>query len=161
MIHTLSLEKFENNIKSLVKALKVNCRLLASCGETESSILANLLRLLKKYPSSGFNSYIRRFQVKYESLVEDGHWDTKSELGYFFRTLRRFVRIEDSLSPMDAISLRFPFKALTNDLMLLSNFSKESDNHHQSGPMAWKLLTTKILRGVKQGICRAQNIIYT
>ena len=91
MIHTLSLEKFDNNIKSLVKALKGNRKLLASCGESESSILANLLRVLKKSSSSEFNSYIRRFLdkhdyvtnidlddfmsnivMKYESLVEDG-----------------------------------------------------------------------------------------
>ena len=38
---------------------------------------------------------------------------------------------------------------------------KESDNHHQSGPLAWKLHTTKILRGVKQGIICAQNMIHT
>ena len=98
MIQTLSLEKSVNNIKSLVKALKGNRKLLASCGESESSILANLLRLLKKYPSSEFNSYIGRFQekyddgtnidlynfmrdiiMKYESLVEDGQWDSKYE----------------------------------------------------------------------------------
>ena len=97
MIHTLSLEKFDNSIKSLVKALKGNCKLLASCVESESSILANLLRVLKKFPSSEFNSYIGRFWekyddgtnidldefmrniiMKYESLVEDGQWDTKS-----------------------------------------------------------------------------------
>ena len=98
MIHTISLEKFDNNIKSLVKALKVNCKLLASCRESESSIISNLLRVLKKSPSSEFNIYIGRFQykydddtnidlddfmrniiMKYESLVEDGQWDTKSE----------------------------------------------------------------------------------
>ena len=66
MIHTFSLEKFENSIKSLVKALKGNCKLLASCGESESSILANLLRVLKKSPSSEFNIYIGRFQDKYD-----------------------------------------------------------------------------------------------
>ena len=98
MIHTLSLKKFDNNIKSLVKALKGNRKFLASCGESKSSILANLLRVLKKSPSSEFNGYIKRFQdkydngtnidldnfmrdiiMKYESLVEDGQWDTKSE----------------------------------------------------------------------------------
>ena len=52
MIHTIYLEKFDNNIKSLVKALKENRKLLASCGESESSILANILRVLKKSPSS-------------------------------------------------------------------------------------------------------------
>ena len=35
--------------------------------------------------------------------------------------------------------------------------AKESDNHHQSGPLACKLLTTKILRGVKQVICCAKT----
>ena len=98
MIHTISLEKFDNNIKLLVKALKGNRKLLASCGESESSIIANLLRVLNKSPSSEFNSYIERFQEKYddgknidlddfirdiimiyESLVEYGQWDTKPE----------------------------------------------------------------------------------
>ena len=61
MIHALSLEKFDKNIKSLVKALKGNSKLLASSGESESSILANILRVLNKSPSSEFNSYIGRF----------------------------------------------------------------------------------------------------
>ena len=91
MIHALSLEKFENNIKSLVKYLKGNCKLLASFRESKSSILTNLLRVLKKPQKPEFNSYIGRFQdkyddgtnihldnlihkivMKYESLVEDG-----------------------------------------------------------------------------------------
>ena len=98
MIHTLSLDNFYNNIKSLVKALKVNPKLISSCGESGSSILANFLGVLKKFPSSEFKSYIERFQekyedstnidldnlicevvMKYESFVEDGQWDTKSE----------------------------------------------------------------------------------
>ena len=62
----VSLENFDNNIKSSVKALKGNRKLLASCGESESSILANLLRVLKKSPSSEFNSYIGRFQENYD-----------------------------------------------------------------------------------------------
>ena len=98
MIHTLSLNFFDNNIKSLVKALKRNCKLLASFGGSESSILTNILRVLKKSPGSEFNSYIGSFQdkyddgkiidlenfmrdiiMKYESLVKYGQWDTKSE----------------------------------------------------------------------------------
>ena len=98
MIHNISLEKLDNKIKSLVKTLKGNCKLLASCGEIKSSILANLLRVLKKSPSSEFNSYIKCFQDKYddgtnidlddfirdivmnyESLVEDRQWNKKSE----------------------------------------------------------------------------------
>ena len=67
MIHTLSLERFDNNIKSLVKALKGNCNLLASYRESESSIIANLLIVLKKSPSYEFNSYIRSFQYKYNN----------------------------------------------------------------------------------------------
>ena len=66
MIHTLYLEKFDKKIKSLVKALKGNHKLLASCGESESSILANLLIVPKKLPNSEFNSYIRHFQDKYD-----------------------------------------------------------------------------------------------
>ena len=98
MLHTRSLEKFDNNIKSLVKALKGNRKLIASIGESESSILTNLLRVLNKYQSSEFNSCIGRFQdkyddgtnidldnfmheivMKYESVVKDVQWDTKSE----------------------------------------------------------------------------------
>ena len=66
MTHTIYLENFDNNIKSLVKKIKGNCKVLASCGESEPSILANLLIILKKSPSSKFNSYISRFQVKYD-----------------------------------------------------------------------------------------------
>ena len=98
MIHTFSLEKFDKNTKSLVKYLKGNRNLLKPCGESESSILANLPRVKEKSPSSEFKSYIGRFQekyddgtnidlenfmrgivMKYESLVEDRQWDTKSE----------------------------------------------------------------------------------
>ena len=35
--------------------------------------------------------------------------------------------------------------------------AKESDNHHWSGPLDWKLITTNILRGAKQGICRTKT----
>ena len=91
MINKISLLKFDNNIKSLVKALKLNPKILASCGESKSSIITNILRVLNKSSSSEFNSYIGRFQekyddstnidldefmrdivMKYESLVEDG-----------------------------------------------------------------------------------------
>ena len=82
----------------MVKALEGNRKLLASYREIESSILANLLIVLKKSPSSEFKSYIGRFQekyddgtnidlynfmrkivMKYESLMEDGQWDIKTE----------------------------------------------------------------------------------
>ena len=38
--------------------------------------------------------------------------------------------------------------------------AEESDNHHRSRPLVWKLLTTNILRGVKQGIHHAQNMVH-
>ena len=46
IIHTLSLKNFYNNIQPLVKAIKVNRKLLASCGERKSSISSNVLRVL-------------------------------------------------------------------------------------------------------------------
>ena len=68
--------------------------LLASCRESKSSIIKNFLRVLNKSPSSESNSYIGRFQgkyddgtnidlddfirdivMKYESLVEDRQWE--------------------------------------------------------------------------------------
>ena len=80
MIHTLSLEKFDNNIKSLVKTFRGNHKVLSSSRESESSIIANILRVLKKSPSSEFNNYIERFQEKYE----DG---TKIDLEDFMRDI--------------------------------------------------------------------------
>ena len=96
MIHTLSLDNFDNNINSLVKALKGNRKLLAFYGESESSILTDILIVLKKSQNSEFNSYISHFQdkyyystnidlddlmckiiVKYDSVVKDGQWDTE------------------------------------------------------------------------------------
>ena len=38
--------------------------------------------------------------------------------------------------------------------------AKESNNHHQSGPLDWELVTTRILRQVKQVIRCAQNMIH-
>ena len=69
MIHTRSLENFYNNIKSLVKASKINGKLLASCGEIESSILANMFRVREKSPRSEFNNIIGRFQDKYDDIT--------------------------------------------------------------------------------------------
>ena len=98
MIHTLYLEIINNKINALVKDLKWNLKLLVSCGESEPSILANLFRVLKKSPSSEFNTYIGQFQdkyddgtntdiddfmrdivVKYKSLVEGEQRDIKPE----------------------------------------------------------------------------------
>ena len=117
MIHTLFLEKLDNNIKSLVKDIKVNCKILASCEESESSILADLLKVLKKSPSSEFNSYIKHFWgkydnvtsidlddficniiMKYESLVEDEKWDTKSE---------KYVSILALISQIEELKILF------------------------------------------------------
>ena len=94
MIQKLSLEKFDNNIMSLVESLKENCKLLSSCGECESSIIANILWVIKKYPNNGrfqdkynnvtnihLDNFMRNIWVKYESLVEDGQWDKKSRKG--------------------------------------------------------------------------------
>ena len=81
MIRNISLVEFDNNIKSFVKVLKVNRKLLASCGESESSILANLLRVLKKSPSSEYNSYIGRFQEEYDG-------GTNIDLDYFMTMSR-------------------------------------------------------------------------
>ena len=39
--------------------------------------------------------------------------------------------------------------------------AKESNKHRQSAPLAWNLITTNILRGVKQGTGRAKNMIHT
>ena len=61
IIHALSLEKFYSIINSLVKYLKGNRKLVASFGESDSSIIANVLSVLKKFPRSKFNSYIGRF----------------------------------------------------------------------------------------------------
>ena len=109
MIHELSLEKFYNNIKSLVKYLKVNHKILASCVESKSLILANILQVLKKSPDSKFNSYIGQFRnkyddgtnsdldnfigeivIKYKSWVEDGQWSKTSEKYVEILYLKRF-----------------------------------------------------------------------
>ena len=76
----LYLEKFYNNIKSLVKALKGNRRILASCGESKSSILENLLKVLEKPQMSKFNIYLAHFQEKYDI-------GTNIYLDYFMRDI--------------------------------------------------------------------------
>ena len=87
MIHMLSLGKFDNSIKSLVKYLKVNRNLLASCGESESSIPENILRVLKKSPSSKFNSYIGLFQDKYNNGTTIDLEDLMSDIVFKYKSL--------------------------------------------------------------------------
>ena len=48
----------------------------------------------------------------------------------------------------------------SRDELAQNLLSEEIDNHHQFGPLAWKVLTTNILRGIKKGICCAKNIIH-
>ena len=48
----------------------------------------------------------------------------------------------------------------SNDESAQDLLTKESDNHHRYGPLAWKLITANILCGAKQGICRAQKMIH-
>ena len=77
-----------------------------------------------------------------------------------------YQALEIATQPTDNIK-KLKFRGLYTWLFNSSDESaqdflaEESDNHHRSGPLAWKLLTTNILRGVKQGICRAQNMIHT
>ena len=77
-----------------------------------------------------------------------------------------YQALEISTQPPDIIK-KLKFRGLYTWLFNSSDESaqdflaEESDNHHRSGPLAWKLLTTKILRGVKQGISHAQNMIHT
>ena len=95
--------------------MKLNRKLLASCRESESSIITNLPRVLRKFPNPEFNSYIGHFQntyddvtnidlddfmrkivMKYESLIEDGQGDTKSE---------RYVEILDLTSQIQELKI--------------------------------------------------------
>ena len=145
MIHELSLAKFDNNIKSLVKALKVNRKLLASCRESESSILTNLIFVLKKYPSSEFNSYMRQFLkiyndgtnidldyfmrdivVKYESLFEDGQLDTKSE---------KYVKIHTLTSQIQEFKILFLKQSTLKERNKIKNGGNNSVNN---GGSSWK-----------------------
>ena len=66
-----------------------------------------------------------------------------------------YQALEISTQPTDNIK-KLKFSGLYNWLFNSSGelaqdpLAKESDNHHRSRPLAWKLLTTKILRGIKQ-----------
>lgn len=146
MIHTLSLETFDNNIKLMVKALKGNRKILASCGESESSILANLLRVLKTSPNPEFNSYIGRFQdkyddgtnidlddfmndivIKYETLIEDGQWEVKSEKDVEILALNCKI---DELKTLFAKQSSYRDKSGTN-------------NNNKPGFKSWKAIAPK------------------
>ena len=107
----ISFQIFDQYLNVVVKDLKGDHKILASCGESESSILANVLGALKESPSSELTRYIERFQdkydnstkidldnwmrkivMKYESLVEDAQWDTKSEKDFEILALASHIQ---------------------------------------------------------------------
>ena len=65
-----------------------------------------------------------------------------------------------STQPTDNIK-KLKFRGLhtwlfnSSDKLAQDFLAKESDNHHRSRPLVWKLLTPTKLRGVKQGVCCA------
>ena len=154
MIHTLSLEKFDNNIKSLVKTLKGDRNLLASCGEIEPLILANILRVPKKPPSYKYNNYIRKFQdkynngtsidlgnlmrnivTKYESLVKDRQWDTISE---------KYVEIIALTSQIQELKILFAKKSTFQRINRNNNsVNNSSNNSSNNGGRSWKTINPK------------------
>ena len=74
--------------------------------------------------------------------------------------------LEISTQPTDNIKkLKFHglYTCLFNsiDESAQDSLAGEIYNRHWSGPLAWKIFTTQILNGVKQGIRRAQNMIHT
>ena len=77
-----------------------------------------------------------------------------------------YQALEIATQPTDNIK-KLKFCGLYTWLFNLSDelaqdfLAEESDNYHRSGPLAWKLLTKNILRGVKQVIRRAKNMIHT
>ena len=77
-----------------------------------------------------------------------------------------YQALEIATQPTDNTK-RLKFRGLytwifnSSDELAQDFLAEESNNNHRSRPLAWKLLTTEILRGMKQGTCRAQNMIHT
>ena len=76
-------------------------------------------------------------------------------------TIETYYRdLEISTLPTDNIQ-KLKFLSLCSWIFGSSNESdqyflaKERNNRYRSGPLAWKLITTKILRGVKHVVCYA------
>ena len=53
-MHTLILDKFNNNINDLIDTVVNNKAVLESCGETDNSITLNLFRNLEEAPCEEF-----------------------------------------------------------------------------------------------------------
>ena len=113
--------------------------------------------------------------------IENMVWITSlvfTELGTYYNIAKAFEQVKIDTIEIDYQALevatqltdnikKIKFRGLYTWLFNSSDESsqdllaKEINNHHRSRPLAWKLLTTKILRGVKQGIRRSQNMIHT
>ena len=139
MIYTQSLEKFDNNINELVRALKGIHKLLESCGEIESLIQENLLQVSKKFPSSKFSWFIKLFQykykdgtnihlnnfmrdilIKYKSSVQDRQWDTKSE---------KYIKIPGLTSQIQELNILFAKQSTFQDRNRNKNGGNNNSNN--------------------------------
>ena len=107
--------------------------------------------------------------IKYLDFTESGtYYNIAKKIGWVkTETIEiDFEALEISTQTTDIIK-KLKLQGLYTWLLNSSNewaqdfLAKENDNHHRYEHLAWKLLTTKILHEVKQGICRAQNIIHT
>ena len=77
-----------------------------------------------------------------------------------------YQALELSTSPnynMKKINYRDLYTWIFNSRDKLGQYfiSEESNNHHQSGLLVWNLITTNILRGIKQVIHCAKNMLHT
>ena len=142
-IHTMTLQDYDYDVEKLIKEVKNNIRILSSNGESETSILSNLLRVLKETPCNGFNNFIGRKQdifddgetiplgpfmktcvTKFKAFREDGEWTTKSKKQKTCKEDSEILALKSEISNLKA---------------LVSQNNGPNKSNQQSKRAAWKL----------------------
>ena len=74
--------------------------------------------------------------------------DKQETIDTEYQVLELAISLNDSIRKLKYSGL-YTWIFISSDESAQDLLSKESDEHNQSGPLSWKLITTKILNGIK------------
>ena len=138
--HTMNLADFDNDVDKLITAIEENNNVLSASGKIDSSVTANLFRILKAAPCEEFvtwvlnkqttwdegqafdvENFMRNARIKYNSLVNDGLW-------------KKVKTTEDLKKDSEIVALT----ATVKELKAFMANSKQNNNGNRNANSGWR-----------------------
>ena len=140
-MHIMNLEQFDFSVDKLVTIIIKNKRILASCGETDHSITANLFRILKDELCDEFNGWVFSKQTIWD---EGGTFDLENLIKNCKKKCHNYVtdslwkknqNSKDLANSSDIVAITSKIDKLDQLLLL----KKSNNNGGNNGPSkGWK-----------------------